>query len=269
MDLNTIETVVAADRFSACDWRAGDAWLAGGTWLFSEPQPGITRLVDLRALNWPPLTVRGEGCEIAATCTLAQLHAFRPPAPWPAAAQLIPACCNALLGSWKVWHEATVGGNLCLSLPAGSMTSLVTALDGVCTIWSPDGTVRRLPATEFVTGAGTNALAPGELLRSVTLPDRALRSRAALARLSLSPRGRSAVVVAGRRDPGGETVITVTAAVTRPLQLRFPTLPSVAGLTAAIADAQPAYHDDVHGDPRWRERLTAHLAEQVRAQLAG
>ena len=32
-------------------WRAGDAWLAGGTWLFSEPQPALTRLLDLQRVR--------------------------------------------------------------------------------------------------------------------------------------------------------------------------------------------------------------------------
>lgn len=285
MDLGTITGVIAADRFHAADWQPGDAWLGGGTWLFSEPQPELRRLIDLRAFAWEPLTVRGAGLEIAATCTLAELYAFagtlaltpsRPveateapsalPA-WPAAA-LIPQCCRALLGSWKVWHEATVGGNLCLALPAGPMITLATALDGSCTICQPDGGTREVAAIDFVTGAGENALAPGELLRAVTLSERALRSQTAFRRMALSPLGRSAAVVAGRLGPEHRgTVITVTAAVKRPLQLRFPEPPTAAELSEAIVTADPAYHDDVHGDPRWREQLTYLLCEEVRAEL--
>ena len=54
-------------------------------------------------------------------------------------------CCDALLGSFKVQNVATVGGNICLSLPAGPMTSLTAALDGVAALAGPDGGVRRLP----------------------------------------------------------------------------------------------------------------------------
>ena len=74
MDLNTIGTVArprARDDFPA--WRAGDAFLAGGTWLFSEPQPQLSRLIDLGALGWEPLRVTASGLEIAATCKIAQL----------------------------------------------------------------------------------------------------------------------------------------------------------------------------------------------------
>ena len=33
------------------EWRDGYAWLAGGTWLFSEPQPATDTLVDLDHLG--------------------------------------------------------------------------------------------------------------------------------------------------------------------------------------------------------------------------
>ena len=55
MDLHSVEELVGGAK--PVDWRPGDAWLAGGTWLFSEPQPGIRRLLDLASLNWPGLTV--------------------------------------------------------------------------------------------------------------------------------------------------------------------------------------------------------------------
>ena len=43
MDLNTITEVARpAARAQLPVWTAGDAWLAGGTWLFSEPQVHLT-----------------------------------------------------------------------------------------------------------------------------------------------------------------------------------------------------------------------------------
>ena len=48
MDLNTIAEIAHPKDDHAIDWREGDAWLAGGTWLFSEPQPHLRRLIDLR-----------------------------------------------------------------------------------------------------------------------------------------------------------------------------------------------------------------------------
>jgi CO/xanthine dehydrogenase FAD-binding subunit len=274
MDLNTVEEMVPAHRSAIDRWQPGDAWLAGGTWLFSEPQPQLRRLIDLTAFGWPALSVGGDGLEIAATCTLADLAAWpgasgrgSAPARWPASA-LIPECCHALLGSFKVWNAATVGGNLCLALPAGPMTSLAVALDGVCTLWGPDGETSSVSALEFVTGPGENALNPGTLLRSVLLPDAALRCVTAFRQLSLSPLGRSAVVVIGRRAPrNGEVVITLTASLPRPVQLRFDRSPSGDELRDALDEARLECYDDVHGDPAWREHLTRIYAEEVRRDL--
>ena len=273
MDLNTVEAVVPADRTAIDRWEHGDAWLGGGTWLFSEPQPELRRLIDLTAFAWPALTATAGGLEIAATCTLAELAGWAGsddtgPADWPAT-RLIPECCNALLGSFKVWNAATVGGNLCLALAAGPMPALVVALDGVCTIWEAGSTVRTVKAADFVLGPGQTALTRGALLRSVLVPDSALRCTTAFRQLSLSPLGRSAVVVIGRAAPsGGEVVITITASVGRPVQLRFEAPPTAEQLQQAFDTAGLEYYDDPHGDPVWREHLSRMYAEEVRRELA-
>ncbi|HXC84936.1 MAG TPA: FAD binding domain-containing protein [Trebonia sp.] len=266
MDLNTVTEFVPADRTV---WRAGDAWLGGGTWLFSQPQPGVSRLLDLTAFGWPPLTETGRGLEIAATCTLAELARWRPRANWPAAS-LARACCDALLGSFKVQNTATVGGNICLSLPAGPMTALATALDGTATLWAPDGGTREVPVAGFVTGDGRNVLAPGELLRAIFLPAAALRARTTFRQVSLSPVGRSAVLVIARRPPGGQTVVTITAATPHPVQLRFAAPPAPDDAVAALDAAVPgrAYLDDAGGAAPWRAAMTRLSVAAVAAELA-
>ena len=119
-----------------------------------------------------------DGLEIAATCTIAALDALALPPEW-AAAPLIGQCCRAFLASFKIWNMATVGGNICMALPAGPMISLTAALDGVCTIWAPGGGERRVAVTDFVLGPQRNVLRPGELLRAISLPAAALAQRTA------------------------------------------------------------------------------------------
>lgn len=265
MDLNTITELTPA---GATAWRPGDAWLAGGTWLFSEPQPQLSRLLDLTAYGWPALTVHDDGLEIAATCTIAELSRFEAPADWAGAA-LIGPCCRALLGSFKVWNAATVGGNLALALPAGPMTSLTAALDGIAGIWAADGSVRALLVTELVVGPGRTALRPGELLRSVRLPAAALRCRTAFRRISLSPLGRSAALVIGRRSPvDGAVVVTVTASTVRPVRLGFAATPGAAEAVRALDDAGPEWFEDVHGALEWRRDLTRRYVAEVISELA-
>ncbi|MFZ3453376.1 FAD binding domain-containing protein [Arthrobacter sp. 7Tela_A1] len=273
MDMNTVQNLVPTAQPS--DWRPGDAWLAGGTVLFSYGSSSLQRLLDITQAGWEPLTASSEGLEIAATCTIAELYAFAgdlPPAAsaWSSLAAVRP-CCEAFVASFKVWNVSTVGGNVCTALPAGPMTALTAALDGQALVLSPDGSSRTLPVTELVTGDGETSLVPGELLRSITLPAQALGSRTAFRRLSLSNLGRSGVLVIGRLDPDGTFVLTVTASTVRPVQLRFSSLPDQPELRAALDDAVPfpLYHDDVHGLPQWRQYMTERLSEEIRAELAG
>src|SRR5215204_6777832 len=201
MDLNTIAAVAhPTTRDQLPVWTAGDAWLAGGTWLFSEPQVHLSRLIDLTALKWPALTVTETELRISATCTVAQLDALACPPDW-IAAPLINQCCRAFLASFKIWKTATVGGNICMSLPAGPMISLTAALDGVGTIWARDGGERQIPVVDFVTGAKSNVLAPGEILRRIDLPAQAFLRRAAFRQISLTPFGRSAALLIGTLSP--------------------------------------------------------------------
>jgi CO/xanthine dehydrogenase FAD-binding subunit len=271
VDLDAVTAVLPATH---ADWQPGDAWLAGGTWLFSEPQPSLRRLLDLQAFGWSALAVTEDGdLEIATTCTLAELAALTPSARW-AAWRVVGPCVDSLLGSFKVMNVATVGGNLCLALPAAPVAALAAGLDATCTIWTPRGggdAVRTLPAGEFVLGPGRNALAPGELLRSIRLSAAALASPAVFRRMSLSSHGRSAAVVLARRSPDGHVAVAVTASTPRPVELRFAAPPSpadaLAALDAAVAELGTGYLDDVHGLGPWRGAMTRRLVVEALEEL--
>ncbi|WP_406150797.1 FAD binding domain-containing protein [Streptomyces sp. NBC_01012] len=268
MDLNTVREV--RDARVRTPWQPGDAWLGGGTFLFSEPQPRLRRLFDLSRMGWEPVTQRADGSlEIAATCTIAELsgHGRRSAA---RAAPLFEQCCRAFLASFKIWNMATVGGNLCNGLPAGPMISLTAALDGVCLLQAQDGSLRRIRVADFVIGAGLKDLAEGELLRSVTLPARSLACRTAFRQASLYGLGRSGALVIGVLDPqDGSLAVTVTAATVRPFRLWFPLPPGAQelrdALDGAVGDAD--WFDDIHGLPAWRRHMALRLAEEIRHEL--
>lgn len=269
MDLNTINEVAHPEsRAQLPVWTAGDAWLAGGTWLFSEPQVHLSRLIDLTDLRWPALTVGEAGLTIAATCTVAQLDALPCPPEW-IAAPLINQCCRAFLASFKIWKTATVGGNICMSLPAGPMISLTAALDGVCTIWQAAGGERRIAVADFVTGDQTNVLTPGDLLRQIDIPLAVLKRRSAFRQISLTPVGRSAALLIGSLTNEGGFALTVTASTARPVQLSFVKIPAAEELRETILQRIPddLYHTDVHGKPMWRKAMTLRLAEEIRSEL--
>ncbi|MCX7296563.1 MAG: FAD binding domain-containing protein [Hyphomicrobiales bacterium] len=268
MDLNTITEVTRPKaRSELTAWRTGDAFLGGGTWLFSEPQPHLKRLVDLSLLGWEPLTVSAEGLEIAATCTVAQLDALTPPVEWTAA-PLIGQCCRAFLASFKIWNTATVGGNICMSLPAGPMISLTAALDGEVLLWAPDGAERRVAVVDFVKGPLQNVLMPGELMRSIFLPAAALTTRTAFRQISLANHGRSGALVIGKFAANGAFALTISASTPRPIKLTFDTLPSAETLRARIEATVDTWYDDIHGLPAWRRHMTLHFAKEIIDELA-
>jgi CO/xanthine dehydrogenase FAD-binding subunit len=271
MDLNTIKEVAHPQtRAQLPVWTAGDAWLAGGTWLFSEPQAHLTRLIDLTDFKWPALTIDETCLTIAATCTVAELDALPCPPEW-IASPLIDQCCRAFLASFKIWKTATVGGNLCMSLPAGPMIALTAALDGVCIIWKADGSEQRIGAADFVTGNQRNVLAAGDLLRRIDIPITALTRRFAFRQISLTPVGRSAALLIGSSSAEGNLALTVTASTVRPVRLSFTGMPEPGDLCEAILRRIPdeLYHNDVHGKPPWRKHMTLRLAEEIRDELQG
>ena len=270
MNLNTI-TEIKRPRSAGeiRHWQDGYAWLAGGTWLFSEPQIHTDTLVDLGMLGWPAIEIGPDGIAFAATCKIAELYAFQPPAAWNAG-PLFGECCRAFLSSFKIWNEATIGGNIVMSLPAGPMISLAVALEATYTLLPRDGAAREVRAVDFVTGNHANVLQRGELLRSIHIPRAALAKSFALRRSELTHLGRSSVLLIGTRgEPAGGLLLTVTAATVKPIRLAFDGMPAASQLRDAIDAAIPdsLYLDDVHGSPAHRRHLTYHYAEQIRQEL--
>jgi CO/xanthine dehydrogenase FAD-binding subunit len=271
MNLNTITEVKRPASLGDIEgWYDGYSWLAGGTWLFSEPQVALDTLIDLDSLGWVPLTATEAGLDIAATCRIVDLHDFAGPPAW-GAVPLFRQCIDALLMSFKIWNAATVGGNVCMSLPAGAMISLTVALEGVCTLWRRNGEPREVSVVDFVTGNHRNVLQKGELLRNIHLPAAALSKRTAMRQVSLTRHGRSAaLIIATVGDDGADFLLTVTAATPRPVQLRFDTCPSADELRHVL-DARllpEGYFDDVHGSSPYKRHVTQYLCEQIRAELA-
>ncbi|QWC84341.1 FAD binding domain-containing protein [Nocardioidaceae bacterium] len=260
MDLHPVERFRTARTRDDLTLAPGETLLGGGTWLFSEPQPAVTGLVDLTMLGWEPVEHRDDGgVRLAATCPVATVRALGP--------AVCREAADALLMSWKVAEVATVGGNICLGLPAGAMTSLTAGLGGTALVWAADGMERELPVLDLVVGDGRTALAPGEVLRAVDLPpgwdD---ESAVAWRRASLTDAGRSAAVVVGRRTSAGP-VVTVTASTPRPVVVREPADP--AALEQAVTGpGGPGWFDDVHGAPDWRAAVTARLVAEVVEELS-
>lgn len=269
MDLNTVTEVVGPPTGLTFDWREGDAWLAGGTWLFSEPQFHLRRLIDLAPLGWDAVEVEATGLRIGSMCTIAHLYDFAKTFDSPIS-DLLTFSCEAFLASFKVWNSATVGGNICMSLPAGPMITWTVSLDASYLLVAPDGTERRVPAADFVTANNRNILTPGELLRAIEIPGHTLTRRHTHRRFTLTKMGRSTIFMVGTQTPASDDLhLTITAGTTRPVVLSYNTMPAADTLQAAI-DGLPAgiWFADANGTPDHRWHLAKHYAEEIRAELS-
>lgn len=267
MDLHTIERItVPRTRADLAGLTASDGLMAGGTWLMSEPQLHLRRLVDLRGLDWPDLTITDTGLEIAATCTIERLISARYPADW-IGTSVFGEAARALVASFKIWKNASVGGNICLGFPAGAMISMASALDATLLVWAADGTDRRYSVPEFVIAQNQTVLEPGDVLRSITIPVSALRRPTVLRKIAMSPLGRSGVVVVGRRRPEG-ALISVTAATRVPHVVATGSMdPDEVAAQVEAAIPEQSYYSDPHGTAAWRCHVTGVLTRAVVVEL--
>ena len=99
-----------------------------------------------------------------------------------------------LIGGIQIQGRASIGGNLCNAAPSGDSIPAIIALNGVCNIAGPNGT-RQLPAEQFCTAPGQNALQQGEMLVSVSFPAPVAHSGANYQRFI--PRNEMDIAVAG------------------------------------------------------------------------
>ncbi|HEX6658924.1 MAG TPA: FAD binding domain-containing protein, partial [Ilumatobacter sp.] len=83
---------------------------------------------------------------------------------------MLPALAEAArtVGSPQIRNAGTVGGNLATCSPAGDGLPVFAALDARVNLIGPGGR-RTLPVGEFMVGVKRTALAPAEMIESITL----------------------------------------------------------------------------------------------------
>ncbi len=183
----------------------------------------------------------------------------------------------ALIGGIQIQGRASIGGNLCNAAPSGDSIPAVIALSGICNIAGPNGT-RQLPAEDFCTAPGQNALQRGELLVSISFPAPQAHSGANYQRFI--PRNEMDIAVAGVGssvvlDPSGQTF--VSARISLASVAPTPVFSRAAGesLTGqpvsdesirqaselAMADAKPI--NDMRGTIRQRTHLIGVLTRRT------
>ena len=134
-----------------------------------------------------------------------------------AVASAYPSLMDAasLIGGIQIQGRATLGGNICNAAPSGDSIPPLIVLGGVCHVIGPNGS-RQIPAEEFCTAPGRNALQPGELLVSINLP--VPQAHAGANYLRFIPRNEMDIAVVGVGssvvlDASGQNIVSARIAL--------------------------------------------------------
>lgn len=169
----------------------------------------------------------------------------------------------------QVRNRGTFGGNLCHNDPINNFPPIAVALDAVMHV-KGQGNSRDIPATEFFTGYFTNALEPGEILTTVTLPSLDGR-RMGYQEIEIGEAAARAVAVVATDD--GKISNASVALGCLPVPLRLSSIEeSLAGADAtveAVADATSHAGDgidalsDADASAEYRQAMASVVAKRA------
>jgi CO/xanthine dehydrogenase FAD-binding subunit len=152
--------------------------LAGGTDLYPGAGIELARpVLDLSAVAGLAGLHADDGVRIGSATSWTTIAEAELP---PAFAALQQAARQ--VGGRQVQNAGTIGGNLCNASPAADGVPPLLALDAEVELTSSAGT-RTLPLAQFLLGPRRTALAEGELLTAIRVPDRATQGRSAFLKL--------------------------------------------------------------------------------------
>lgn len=139
------------------------------------------------------------------------------------------------VGSYQLRSRATMGGNLCNASPAADTAPAALVLEAVL-IAQGSGGERHIPAREFFTGPGQNALDAGEILTGIDIPPPPKGSAGRYFKLGRNAEGDLAIV---------GVALLGFADATAPSGYRFRmALSSVAPTPIRVPEAESILHDD-------------------------
>jgi carbon-monoxide dehydrogenase medium subunit len=267
-ELHHAESVEEASALLA---QHGDdaALLCGGTELLLLMKLGFAQLrhlVDVKRIReLHGLDAADGALVVGAATTHRELE--RAPlvrARWPALAAMAEQVANI-----RVRAVGTLGGNLCFSDPHSDPATFLLAHDAEVVARAAGSAARTIPLRDFVLGPYRTALAPGELLLSVRVPELAPGTCVVHRKIAFRERPAATVTIAVRADDGGvaEARVAVGSVGLRPVRAadaeRLLTgEPDVAAAAEAAAEAADPV-EDANGSVEYKRQLVRVLVARA------
>lgn len=270
LDYARPQTLTEALRLVA----AGGRVLGGGTDLYPGAGARLEGpLVDLSALAGMVGVTGSRGLRIGAATSWTAIAGSDLP---PALRALQQAARQ--VGGRQVQNSGTLGGNLCNASPAADGVPPLMAAGAEVELTSVTGS-RRLPLSAFIVGPRRTALASGEVLTAVLIPEAGLRGRSAFVKLGArSHLVISIAMVAARLvvEEGHVTEAAVAVGACSPVATRLPAVEAaLIGSTGATAtdrirpeDVVAALSpiDDVRASAAYRREAAVELVRRAVAE---
>lgn len=239
---------------------ADAAVLGGGTMLVPRLGRGESRcaaLIDPIALGIDQISAGEREVTIGARTTYRQivdsaLLGQRVP--------LLVRVATQITGGAQVRNVATVGGSACYANPASDMPGLLVGLGARMTIAGAEGS-RDVPAATFFRGAFRTAVAPGELLVSITIPN--TPGAAGYHKLKLCEGSWPIVTATAVANEPGETTITFGGLFERPVSV-----PAGEDLPARLAELDLKPYDDELAPGDYKQAVAPAIAVKAQAAMS-
>jgi len=154
--------------------------IAGGTAIYELAKRGLAdevkQLISLRKLPLKYVSQDSEGLHIGALTSLTELG--RASEIRDNLSMCVVAEALSEIRPNQVRNVATIGGEICTSLPLLDLPPALLAVDTILIVQGKDGK-RRIPLTKFLVDFFLNALKPGEFLIEALIPKLPLHSTSA------------------------------------------------------------------------------------------
>jgi carbon-monoxide dehydrogenase medium subunit len=255
--------------------------IAGGTDVMVElgrNSNPVKRLIDLTALEPELRYITSDDQRLTLGALTTHNDVLNSPAFRRDALPLVQACAE--VGAPQIRARGTVAGNLVTASPANDTITALYVLDAEVEVASSNGR-RRIGVEQFCTGFRKTALAPGELVRSISIRKLGASRRGIFLKLGLRKAQAISVIsvavvlefdgprVTEARIALGCVAPTIVRVADAEASLAGSTLDRAARARAAsLAAAAIAPIDDIRASAGYRRTTIAALVERALDQIA-